>query len=277
MSVTGALSAGVHGECIHLADRGGLTFDAVARTPEAMEWDWRAGERGEVQNPLDLRAKIPIFCGDRIRIRQCSLWLCSLVAAAASPEAGRDLMFFLHPAPSALSASARQHCMFCSKRKNNFLLLTHFFRYSGSSVKALHELMCRMCQSHCVASCDLWFHPFLLQPGILRCRRALQGRGALKAMSQCVWLAVCAVLWGLQSLVSPAASPRLLCYLLPIKQIKALLCHWHRREGFELSALPLTAFLVIRFEVSKCLYRNCHLHWGFTVLSNFQPDLRIAK
>lgn len=145
---------------------GDSTFDAVARTPKVMEWDWRAGEGGEVQNPLDLGAKIPLSLeigwGSANVPSGFAVWLllwamvtcshrgCSFTRGSQRPD------FFLHPAPSGLSASGRQHFTFCSKRKNNFqMLLAHFFRYSGSSVKALHELMCRMCRSHCVASYDL--------------------------------------------------------------------------------------------------------------------------
>lgn len=154
------------GECVYLPDRGRLTFDAVARTPKVMEWDWRAGEGGEVQNPVDLGAKMPfsveIGLGSGSVASGFALWLLLWAMVPCSQRgcsftgALTDLMFLLHSAPAGLRTSGRHHFTLCSKRNNNLqMLLTRFFRYSGSSVKALHELMCRMCQTHCVASYDL--------------------------------------------------------------------------------------------------------------------------
>lgn len=66
---------------------------------------------------------------------------------------------------------------------------------------------------------------FLFQRRILRCGGTLQSRAAREAMSQCGSLAVRAAQGGPRSLVSSTVSSRVLCYLLPIKQIKVLLCH----------------------------------------------------
>lgn len=83
------------GSVFTLQDCRRLTFDAEARTPKVMEWDCRAGEGGEVQNPLDLGAKILFFCGDGIRIIQRSLWVCSLVAAVSDGALQSERPFHL--------------------------------------------------------------------------------------------------------------------------------------------------------------------------------------
>lgn len=57
------------------------------------------------------------------------------------------------PLESSISYSAAKEVLILQ------MLLAHFFRYLSSSVKALHKLICRMCQTH-ISSYDLYFHPF---------------------------------------------------------------------------------------------------------------------
>lgn len=64
--------------------------------------------------------------------------------------------------------------MFCSKRNINLqMLLAHFFRYLSSSVRALHELICRMCQTHYILTVIYNFILCLFQPRKFRCRGML--------------------------------------------------------------------------------------------------------
>lgn len=158
------------GSIVTFQDHRRLTLDAMSRTPKVMKCDWKAGNGGAVLHALDLVAKIPF---PSVEVGSGSSKLPSVLLSCVMRICSQRDLFIcgnrrlnslcsscIMPLPDSVLLKSINF-MSCSERNINLqMLLAHFFRYLSSSIKPLHELICRMCQIQYISSYDLWFHHF---------------------------------------------------------------------------------------------------------------------